>query len=139
MSRHTEPLLILAVTGVSISLLLAGNQPGLIVLAVTIVLVSLILVIGGAAELLPVVLQVLLSEIRWLLRLKHTGDAMTTSRSHNWNTKPIYALQPPAASERADDTHRGKFLSQQLNTELESVARSRIIEGEVRLKRNQKA
>lgn len=138
MFRHTEPLLILAVTGVLLSLLLAGSQPWLVVLAVTIVLVSLILVIGGAAELLPAVLQVLFSEILWLLRLKHTGDDMTISRIHNLNTRPIYALQPPVDSERTDDIYRREFLSQRLNNELEPVARPSIIEGQVRLKSKQK-
>ena len=67
MNKTVGVVLILSVTAVLLSLLLTGNQPLLATLAVTIVLIVLILVIGGASDLLPSVLGIILSEIRRIL------------------------------------------------------------------------
>jgi hypothetical protein len=68
MNKALGSLLILAVTAVLLSLLFAGHLPFLAIVAVTIVLVTMILVIGGAPELLPCVLRIMLSEMRRMIR-----------------------------------------------------------------------
>ena len=68
MNKLLGSLLILAVTIILLTLLLAGNPPLLTIIAVTVILVTLILVLGGKPELLPRVLRVILSETRRILR-----------------------------------------------------------------------
>ncbi len=68
MNKLLGSLLILAVTSVLLTLLVAGSPPLLAIIAVTIVLVTMILVLGGAPELLPRVLRVILSEMRRFAR-----------------------------------------------------------------------
>jgi hypothetical protein len=67
-NTEQQPLLILAVTLIVLTLVLTGSPTWLVILAVIIILLALILVIGGAANLLPIVLRTVLSELRRLIR-----------------------------------------------------------------------
>ena len=68
MARHSETVLILAVTTILLAFLLTGSQSWPAVLVVLVTILALILVTSGSAQLLPSVLEVVLREIRRIIR-----------------------------------------------------------------------
>jgi|SoiMethySBSTD1v2_1073268.scaffolds.fasta_scaffold4269663_2 hypothetical protein len=68
MARRSHSLLILAVTTVLLAFLFTGSQAWSTVLVVIVTLLALILVAGGSAQLLPAVLEVVLRELRRVMR-----------------------------------------------------------------------
>jgi hypothetical protein len=68
MTKRSEALLILAVTTILLTFLLTGSQSWPAVLVVLVILLALILVVSGSAQLLPTVLEVVLREIRRVIR-----------------------------------------------------------------------